>query len=62
MSFFTQVDDYELLYMSSINQPVIGLINSGTWFAQLVFYPNDADLPPDSQVDGRTSLYYKVPT
>src|SRR5580693_6348572 len=62
MSFFTQVDDYELLYYSNTNQPVIGLINpnSGGWFAQLVFYPNGEVLPPDSEVGGQTSLYYHL--
>ena len=53
-------DDYELLYMSNTNQPLIGLINSGNWFAQLVFYPNDAVLPPDSEVGGQPSLYYHL--
>ena len=61
MSFFTHVDDYELIYLSNTtNQPVIGLINSGSWFAQLVFYPNGEVLPPDSEVDGQTSLYYHL--
>jgi hypothetical protein len=39
---------------------VIGLINSGGWVAQLVFYPNDAVLPPDSEVGGQPSLYYHL--
>ena len=39
---------------------MIGQINSGNWFAQLVFYPNGAVLPPDSEVDGQTSLYYHL--
>jgi hypothetical protein len=57
---FTQIDDYELLYMSNTNAPLIGLVNSGSWFAQLVFYPNSEVLPPDSFVDGQTSLYYHL--
>jgi hypothetical protein len=57
---FTQVDDYELLYMSNTQLPLIGLVNSGNWFAQLVFYPNGAVLPPDSLVDGQPSLYYHL--
>jgi hypothetical protein len=60
MSIFTQVDDYELLYESNTQHPIIGLINSGGWFAQLVFYPNGAVLPPDSEVGGPTSLYYHL--
>jgi hypothetical protein len=46
---FTQVDDYELLYMSNTQLPLIGLVNSGNWFAQLVFYPNGAVLPPTNK-------------
>jgi hypothetical protein len=57
---FTQIDDYELLYMSNTNQPLIGLVNSGNWFAQLVFYPNGAVLPPDASADGQLSLYYHL--
>ncbi|MGB8209215.1 MAG: hypothetical protein WCF69_16720 [Mycobacterium sp.] len=44
--------------MSHTNQPLIGLINSGNWFAQLVFYPNGAVLPTDGLVDGQPCLYY----
>jgi hypothetical protein len=55
-----QIDDYELLYMSNTNQPLIGLINSGNWFAQLVFYPNGAVLPTDGLVDGQPCLYYHL--
>jgi len=46
--------------MSNTHQPVIGLINSGGWFAQLVFYPNGAVLPPDSEVGGQPSLCYHL--
>ena len=53
-------DDYELLYMSNTNQPLIGLINSGNWFAQLVFYPNRAVLPTDGLVDGQPCFYYHL--
>jgi hypothetical protein len=60
MSSYTQVQDYELLYTSNTWQPVIGLINSGNWFAQLVFYPNGAVLPPDGSVDGQTTLNYHL--
>jgi hypothetical protein len=38
----------------------LGLISSGSWFAQLVFYPNDTVLPPDSQAGGQPSLYYHL--
>ena len=57
---FTQVDDYELLYMSNTNAPLIGLVNSGNWVSQLVFHPNGEVLPPDSLVDGQLSLYYHL--
>jgi hypothetical protein len=60
MSSYTQVEDYELLYTSNIWQPVIGLINSGNWFGQLVFYPNGTVLPPDGSVDGQTTLNYHL--
>jgi hypothetical protein len=60
MSSYTQVQDYELLYTSNTWQPVIGLINSQNWFAQLVFYPNGTVLPPDASVDGQTTLNYHL--
>jgi hypothetical protein len=56
----TRIDDYELLYMSNTQQPLIGLVNSENWFAQLVFYPNGAVLPPDGLVDGQPSLHYHL--
>jgi hypothetical protein len=60
MAIYTQVQDYELLYESNNWQPVIGLINSGNWFAQLVFYPNGTVLPPDELVDGTPTLNYHL--
>ena len=60
MSSSAQVQDYELLYMSNTQLPLIGLVNSGNWFAQLVFYPNGATLPPDGLVDGQPNLNYHL--
>ena len=52
----TQIDDYEVMYSSNTFSPRIWLKHQGRYIGQLVFEPNGASLPADTQ----DSLYYHL--
>jgi hypothetical protein len=52
----TMIDDYEVMYSANPYSPRIWLLASRRYVGQLVFMPDGAGLPEDTE----TSLYYHL--
>jgi hypothetical protein len=57
---FTRVDAYEVFYSANSFSPRVGLKHAGESIGQLVFKPNGATLPPDTNANGKVTLYYHL--
>jgi hypothetical protein len=56
----TRVDAYEVFYSANSFSPRIGLKHAGEFIGQLIFKPNGATLPPDTNATGQVALYYHL--
>jgi hypothetical protein len=56
----TRVDAYEVFYSANSFSPRIALKHAGEPIGQLVFKPNGATLPPDTNASGKVTLYYHL--
>lgn len=56
----TRVDAYEVFYSSNSFAPRIGLKNAGVFIGQMIFMPNDSQLPADTNANGQVNLYYRL--
>jgi hypothetical protein len=56
----TRVDAYEVLYSANKFSPRIALKHAGENIGQMIFKPNAATLPADTNVSGQIVLYYHL--
>lgn len=56
----TRIDAYEVFYSANAFSPRIALKNAGAYIGQLVFLPDGAALPPDTNAKGQVVLYYHL--
>jgi hypothetical protein len=52
----TKIDEYEVMYSANKFPPRVWMKSGGKYIGQLVFNPDGASLPPDTD----TSLYYHL--
>jgi len=55
-----KIDDYEVMYSANSFVPRIWLRAAGKGIGQLLFKPNGASLPPDTNIRGSINLYYHL--
>jgi hypothetical protein len=61
MPVTTEITSYSVIYSSNRFRPRIELMNGNEYIGQLVFFPDRAPLPVDSQwSDGSVDLHYHI--
>ena len=56
----TRIDAYEVFYSANSFSPRIALKGAGNYIGQMVFLPNAATLPADTNAKGVATLYYHL--